>query len=1686
MNTFLFDLQRFVYIYNNEDNTLLSGTKDNDEIDNEGGNNVTIDGGAANDKIYSEGVEVSIKGGEGSDTIQVYGSVVTVDGGAGNDYIESEENEDWYGYNLITGGAGNDTIYTTVIEGYNTLTGGAGADLFIYELYRNEEGSDTITDYAEEDTIKFNSAIDTVLTTDSGSVIFELGWHRLVLQNAADKVVTYIDHNGTKKTFKKVPTNPELITLTEGDDEYSNYLEGATIDALGGNDYIFNEFSSKVSISSGTGDDTIENWEDGTGSTLDGGGGNDYIDNSGSNVTIDAGDGDDTITNNANYVTIDAGTGDDYIFSYESKAKINGGAGNDTLCVYNYNKGGDNTLTGGKGSDLFKLDYIGGSIVSTDIIADYSEEDTIYFYDAINKISTNSSGSVIFTVGKNKLVVKNAANKVVTYIDEDGNTKTYSGSSGGGSSSSVLWSGANSITAAGIYSDKTYKSTTADQNSVLVSLASGTVHLVNPTVTKSGDSDGGDNCNFYGTNSAVLAMGGGTVSISGGTVTATAKGANGVFSYGGNGGTNGAAGDGTTIIISDVTINTTGNNGGGIMTTGGGVIKASNLTITTSGNFSAPIRTDRGGGNVTVSGGSYTSNGLGSPAIYSTADIVVSDATLTSNLSEGICIEGENSVALTDCTLTANNTQTNGNAQFLGAVILYQSQSGDAADGTSTFSMTGGAIVNKSGHIFHVTNTTAIINLEGVIIDDSGDGVILSVCDDGWSGASNVATLNASGQTLTGDILVGSDSTLTLNLSDFTYFTGNISGTITTASGTYVSSSLGTVSVSLDETSKWYLTGDTYIKSFDGTAANVITGSYKLYVDGTALSGTTESEEESALIINNTTNATLITGTALADSIINSGENVTINALCEADTIENSGANVSINAGDGDDSIQNSDDSVTIIAGDGNDSIYHYYGRYASIDAGAGDDTIYNWLSSNVTIEAGAGNDYMENNGTDVVINGGAGDDTLYNNSDGGKTLTGGAGSDLFIFNYGSYIIVYDTDTITDYEEADTIKFENFAVSKVSTTSAGNVIFKAGDHKLVVNNAADKVVTYIDADGNTKTFGGSSADTWTLDGTTATYGSLTVKGVTSLDGLSLSGKTVTVSAASLGTNKVTISDGYTLALGSDVSNASTKKSWTLKSSTATYKQTTTAGYSLDNNAITYSKKSSKTLATVKGVTSLDGLKVSGKTVTVSAESLGTNKVTISDGYTLKLGDVDKTSTKESWTLKSSTATYKQTTTAGYSLEDNAITYTKKSSKTLATVKGVTSTKGLKVSGKVVTVSAASLGTNKVTISDGYTLKLGDVDKTSTKESWTLKSSTATYKQTTTAGYSLEDNAITYTKKSSKTLATVKGVNDKSGLKVSGKTIKLAGSSLSKKVTVSGAYTFDFASDYSKATITGSSSDDTIIARGKNILVKGGKGADTIQILGTGTISGYEEGDKISLSSAANISTDGSDLIFNGKVTVTGAADKAVTYIEGGVEKIYEPEEDKAVEFNAKGTAVTLNVTYEEDRFDLTDYPAYKNKVITIKASAVKHSLEINGNKNANKITGTSEDDIIDGKEGGDTIGGGAGNDSIVGGKGNDSLNGGANNDSLWGGIGDDTLVGGVGEDIFIYQDGDGKDVIADYAPGIDKVMILSGEVKSPTADTSGDVTFQIGKGQITFTDSAKKYIELVDPSGNRLGRYNPN
>ena len=347
-------------------------------------------------------------------------------------------------------------------------------------------------------------------------------------------------------------------------------------------------------------------------------------------------------------------------------------------------------------------------------------------------------------------------------------------------------------------------------------------------VTKTGEAEG-DEADFYGENAAVFATNGASLTISDAVIDTDGTHANGVFSYG----------EGTVVNISHSVITTSGNCSGGLMTTGGGTMNASDLTIETSGRSSAAIRSDRGGGTVNVEGGCYTTSGTGSPVIYSTADITVSDAYLESTASQGVVVEGKNSVTLKDVTLTAdNNTKNSDKSDTFQAVMIYQSMSGDADTGTSSFTMEGGSLTNKNGDIFFVNNTSCRISLTGAeIVNEDAEGVFLRAQAAGWgSEGSNggKVSLTASGQTIDGDMIADQVSVLNLYLKDQSSFTGAINR----------DGSAGSVYVEIESGSTWTLTGDSYITALTCGEDAVDLNGYTLYVNGQAYEAGTKSQGE--------------------------------------------------------------------------------------------------------------------------------------------------------------------------------------------------------------------------------------------------------------------------------------------------------------------------------------------------------------------------------------------------------------------------------------------------------------------------------------------------------------------------------------------------------------------------------------------------------------------------------------------------------------------------------------------------------------------------------------------------------------------------------------------------------------------------------------------------------------------------
>ena len=405
------------------------------------------------------------------------------------------------------------------------------------------------------------------------------------------------------------------------------------------------------------------------------------------------------------------------------------------------------------------------------------------------------------------------------------------GGPGGQSSGTASYSAVKEITSDETIKDETYSSENSDENAVLAT-GSITAQLSDTTITKTGDSDGGDTSNFYGNNSGITAKDGAALTLKNMKITTDASGANGVFSYGGSATTSNSSGDGTSVTISDSEITTTGDNAGGIMTTGGGTMTASGLTINTSGRSSAAIRTDRGGGSVDVTGGTYTTTGIGSPSVYSTADIVVSNARLVAKASEGIVIEGKNSVTLNDCTLTDNNTELNGQSTTYKNIFLYQSMSGDAADGNAEFTAADSKITTKKGDTLYVTNTTATINLENNTIKNTdSEGNFLRAQADSWGNSGSNGgdvTLVITKQKATGNIVIDSISTLDMTMKSGSYYEGTING----------DNSARSIKLTLDKKSKIKLTGDSYVTSLDDADtdySNIDFNGYTLYVNGEAI-----------------------------------------------------------------------------------------------------------------------------------------------------------------------------------------------------------------------------------------------------------------------------------------------------------------------------------------------------------------------------------------------------------------------------------------------------------------------------------------------------------------------------------------------------------------------------------------------------------------------------------------------------------------------------------------------------------------------------------------------------------------------------------------------------------------------------------------------------------------------------------
>ena len=429
-----FDYYDYSAGYSISDATIDAGAG-NDTIDAIFcGSRLSINGGDGNDSIHNCGTNSTIEGGAGNDTIynMNYVSNVSISGGAGNDSIRN-----WEDSNNVTlnGGDGADTIETSGTYSIIVI-GGTGDDVItntndnadVLYKYSDGDGNDSIVGFNDLSTLQIGGGTGTYSSQQSGSdIIVTVGDGKITLVGVASLSTVNIDG------IESSSSDSKLITLTEGNDTYSNTLAGATIQALGGSD-------------------TIYSGDDYNSVSIDAGAGNDSVYTAGNYITINGGDGKDTIRGYySDYSIFNAGAGNDKIFDNGSAyLSINAGAGADLISLksvsgFTYS----HTIKGGTGNDTIYSNSLasansGGSTYQyssgdgNDKIIGFTAYDTLQIGGGNGSYSSKTSGkNIIVTVGKGKISLMGAASLSAVNIDGveevvetnawklDGTTATY-------------------------------------------------------------------------------------------------------------------------------------------------------------------------------------------------------------------------------------------------------------------------------------------------------------------------------------------------------------------------------------------------------------------------------------------------------------------------------------------------------------------------------------------------------------------------------------------------------------------------------------------------------------------------------------------------------------------------------------------------------------------------------------------------------------------------------------------------------------------------------------------------------------------------------------------------------------------------------------------------------------------------------------------------------------------------------------------------------------------------------------------------------------------------------------------------------------------------------------------------------------------------------------------------------------
>ena len=205
------------------------------------------------------------------------------------------------------------------------------------------------------------------------------------------------------------------------------------------------------------------------------------------------------------------------------------------------------------------------------------------------------------------------------------------------------------------------------------------------------------------------------------------------------------------------------------------------------------------------------------------------------------------------------------------------------------------------------------------------------------------------------------------------------------------------------------------------------------------------------------------------------------------------------------------------------------------------------------------------------------------------------------------------------------------------------------------------------------------------------------------------------------------------------------------------------------------------------------------------------------------------------------------------------------------------------------------------------------------------------------------------------------------------------------------------------TLYGNDGNDTLIGGKGNDKLKGGNGNDTYVFNKGDSNDIIEDNNGVDILRFGN-GIKKEDLVFKRE------SDKLVISVKNN----NGTNEDSITiqNFNSLNTSSTVKTIVFADGM-IYDF----NKILEL--------APISSTDKSDRLYLSDKDDIFDAGLGDDVVLGRDGDDIIYGNEGNDTLCGDNGNDTLIGGKGDDNLNGGYGDDTYIFNKGDGNDVIYD-------------------------------------------------------------